>query len=88
MLESKKLFYFLGAVLVILVIFLPGHTKLQELKDKTQQLQAKIDTISIENERLKSELLRMQEDPVYQEEVIRNKLGVVRKGEVIYRIEE
>jgi len=87
MLNYKMIFCFLGIVLVILIIFLPGYTKLQELRDRNKDLEVRIEKVKSENELLKNEILRIQHDPIYQEEIVRKKLGVVRKGEVIYRIE-
>jgi cell division protein FtsB len=83
----KRLFWVSGIGLVILIIFLPGYTKLQELKDKNRELETKICDLKLENSRLEEEILRIQQDPVYQEEIVRERLGVVRKGEVIYKIE-
>ena len=87
MLNYKRIFRFLGIILVILIIFLPGYSKLQELKERNRDLEVRINKIKLENALLKNEILRIQQDPVYQEEIIREKLGVVRKGEVIYKIE-
>ena len=83
----KKIIWLLAVAIIILIIFLPGYTKLQELKDKNRQLQARIEQIKLDNARLEGEILRFQQDPVYREEIIRDKLGVVRKGEVLYKIE-
>jgi cell division protein FtsB len=83
----RKIIWLLAIAIVILIIFLPGYTKLQELRDKNRQLQARIDQIKLENARLENEILRIQQDPLYREEMIRQKLGVVRKGEVVYKIE-
>ena len=87
MLNAKRICWFFGLALVVLIIFLPPYTKLQELKDKNRELEAKIIKVKLENAVLKNELRRIKKDPVYQEEIIREKLGVVRKGEVIYKIE-
>ena len=81
------MFWVLGTILIILIIFLPGYTKLQELKDRNRILDEKINDLESESALLEDEFLRIQQDPVYQEEVVREKLGVVRKGEVIYKIE-
>ncbi len=86
MLNSKIIFWVAGIILVILIIFLPGYTKLQELIDKNKDLETKISAIGLENTRLENEILRIQQDPIFQEEVMRQKLGVVRKGEVVYQI--
>ncbi|MFH1678594.1 MAG: septum formation initiator family protein [Candidatus Omnitrophota bacterium] len=86
MLNSKTIFWVAGIILVILIIFLPGYTKFQELRDKNKDLETKISAIELENARLGDEILRIQQDPIFQEEVMRQKLGVVRKGEVVYQI--
>ena len=87
MLSYKRIFWFLAIILVILIIFLPGYTKFQELKDRNKELEVKINEIKQENARLEEEILRIQQDPIYQEEIVREKFGVVRKGEIIYKIE-
>jgi len=87
MLSAKRIYWFFGFILVVLIIFLPRYTKLQELKDKNRELEAKINKVKLENAVLENELRRIRKDPVYQEEIIREKLGVVRKGEVVYKIE-
>ena len=87
MLSAKRIYWFFGFILVVLIIFLPRYTKLQELKDKNRELEAKINKVKLEDAVLENELRRIRKDPVYQEEIIREKLGVVRKGEVVYKIE-
>ena len=87
MLNYMRLFQLLGIIIVILIIFLPGYTKLQELKERNRDLEERISKIKLENSLLKNEISRLQQDPTYQEEIIREKLGVVRKGEVIYKID-
>ena len=87
MLNYKLMFWILGTILIILIIFLPGYTKLQELKDRNINLEEKINNVKLENALIEDEFLRTQQDPIYQEEIVREKLGVVRKGEVVYKID-
>ncbi len=87
MLSAKRICWHFGLALVVLIILLPRYTKLQELKDKNRELEAKISKVKLENAVLENELRRIEKDPVYQEEIIREKLGVVRRGEVVYKIE-
>lgn len=87
MLSYKRIFWFLAIILVILVVFLPGYTKFQELKDRNKELEVRINKVKQENARLEEDILRIQQDPVYQEEIVREKFGVVRKGEVVYKFE-
>jgi cell division protein FtsB len=82
----KKAFWFSGIALLLLVIFLPGYTKLQELRDKNRDLEAKIERLKIESVLLQQELKNIENDPLYQEKIAREKMGVVRKGEIPVKI--
>jgi cell division protein FtsB len=82
----KKAFWLFGIAVFLLVIFLPGYTRLQELRDKSRDLERKIKLLKRENYILQQELVRIENDPVYQEKIARDKMGVVRKGEVPIKI--
>ncbi len=82
----KKGFGFLTVSFILLAVFLPGYTKLQDLKDRNRDLEDKIVRLSRENVILHQELTRIQTDPYYQEKIAREKMGMVRKGEVPIKI--
>ena len=82
----KKAFWFFGITVFLLIIFLPGFTKFQELRDKNHDLEMKIKQLNIENTLLQQERKRIENDPVYQEKIVRDKMGVVRKGEIPIKI--
>lgn len=82
----RKAFWLFGISVFLLVLFLPGYTKLQELRDKNRELTAKIKRLSVDNYLLQEEIKRIQNDPVYQEKIAREKMGVVRKGEVPIKV--
>jgi cell division protein FtsB len=82
----KKAFLILGLALFVLVMFLPGFSKVQELRDKNRDLEAKIKDLSVENSLLEEEMKRLEFDPVYQEQVARERMGVVRKGEIPVKV--
>ncbi|MFA5096594.1 MAG: septum formation initiator family protein [Candidatus Omnitrophota bacterium] len=71
---------------VFLVLFLPGFGKLQELRSKNRDLVDKIRRLNIENALLEEEIKKIANDPVYKERVAREKMGVVRKGEIPIKI--
>ena len=81
----KSLWLFSFAVL-LLILFLPGYTKLQESRAKNRQLEENFRKIAIENALLQIELKRIENDPFYQEKIARDKMGVVRKGEIPIKI--
>lgn len=82
----RKAFWLFGIAVVVLVLFIPGYTKLQELKDKNRDLESKIKQLHIENALLEQEARRIESDPVYQEKIARDKMGVVKKGEIPVKI--
>ena len=82
----KKAFWLFGIAVLSLIIFLPGYTKVQELRDRNNNLQARIEQLNQENLELQEELKKVKNDPVYQEKIAREKMGVVRKGEIPVKI--
>jgi cell division protein FtsB len=84
--KLKKAFWLFGITIFLLAIFLPGYTKLQELKDRNRDLEAKIKRLTIENSLLQQEIKRIDSDPLYQERIARDKMGIVRKGEIPVKI--
>ncbi len=84
--KLRKAFWLFGITIFLLVIFLPGYTKLQELKDRNRDLETKIKRLTIENSLLQQEIKRIDSDPLYQEKIARDKMGIVRKGEIPVKI--
>jgi len=82
----KKASGYFIVVAVLLILFIPGFTKMQGLRDKNIDLEDKIRRLNIENALLQHELRRIENDSVYQERIAREKMGVVRKGEIPIKI--
>lgn len=73
-------------ILAAAVIFLPGFAKMNQLRNKNNDLVRKNKKLTVENELLHTELSRIENDGVYQEKILREKMGVVRKDEVPIKI--
>lgn len=71
---------------VILVVFLPSYSKMQELKQKNVDLEQKIKTLEIRNKKLEQEGRFLRNNPEYLEKVAREKMGLIRQGETVYKI--
>lgn len=82
----KKALWLFSITVFLLIIFLPGYTKLQDLRDKNRELTSNINKLKQENALLQNEIIRLQNDPLYQEKVVRDKMGVVRRGEIPIKI--
>lgn len=74
---------FLG---LILIIFFPGYAKIQEMRQKNRKLESDIKRLKAENIALSLEKEKLETDPNYLEQVAREKLGIVKKGETVYRL--
>ena len=85
--KFKKPLWFFAIFIALLIIFLPGYTKLAELRDRNRYIDERMAQVQAENRVLQEKMDLIRNDPVYQEEVVRQKLGVVRKGEVLYKID-
>ena len=82
----KRAFWIFGLAVILLILFLPGFSKLQELRDRNRDLEKKIRRLNIENALLEEEIKKVSSDPVYQERIAREKMGIVRKGEIPIKI--
>jgi len=78
----NRFFWTLALFTAVVFIFLPGFAKMHRLKDGNADLIRKNRRLEIENELLRSELSRVEKDHLYQEKILREKMGVVRKDEV------
>jgi cell division protein FtsB len=85
-LEKKKVIFLVLAILLLGLIFIPGYLKTRALLRENRQLERRIAEISQANKKMSQEYERLRSDPIYLEKVAREKLGVVREGEVIYQV--
>ncbi len=86
----KKLFAWIAAALVLgLVlcwIYLPSVARYRELKAEKEQLDKKIRAIDEQIKILSDERHLLQTDVAYLEKVIREELGFVKPGEIVYEL--
>ena len=70
----------------IFAVFVPSYTKMQDLKARNLELESQIKTLEKKNEELAKEKQLLEDDPVYLERVAREKMGIAREGEMVYRL--
>ena len=75
-------------LIVLFILFFPVFSRIQELKTKDKVLSQKIAVLEQENEQLARENEMLKTDPVYIEEVAREKLKVAKENEIIFRVVE
>lgn len=74
-------------IIAALVIFLPPFAKYQELRYKNQKLIDRISELERQNKELAEKKYRLETDLTYIEKKAREKIGVVRKGEIVLKEE-
>ena len=82
----KNAFWLFVFAFLILMAFLPTFTKVQDIRQKDLEYQEHIKELEQESALLKKERQLLEEDPDYLEKVAREKMGLIREGEVVYKI--
>ena len=84
-------FIFFGLIVIIFVagvVYLPGLSKYLKFKTKERALDEQIAKVEREIEALREEEQLLKSDVGRLEEVVREELGLVRPGEVVYKVVE
>ncbi len=72
--------------ILIIILFFPAFSKTQQLRLKDGALCQKLKLLTLENKRLAQENKMLKTDPVYIEEIAREKLRVARENEIVFRV--
>jgi len=83
---AKKIIIFSVVFFVLAVIFLRPLSKYREIQRKNKVLAEEIEYLKRVNQTLEDEKRALKEDPTFVERRAREKLGVVKEGEIIYKI--
>jgi cell division protein FtsB len=79
-------------VVVITVFFLlisiPRIKKLVDIYNKLERYRTENERILSENAVLKEKIEKIQKDPFYAEKYLRENYGLIKEGELIFRIEK
>ena len=76
----------LAVLLILCWIYLPSITRYRELKSEEERLNQKIQGIDAQIKTLADERHLLQTDVAYLEKVIREELGFVKPGEIVYEL--
>lgn len=82
----KNAFWLFVLTLFVFFAFMPSYTRMQDLKQKNREYSRLIRYLEKKEHDLKEEKRLLEEDPVYLEKVAREKMGLIKEGEVVYKI--
>ncbi len=83
---GKYLVIFLAGMAMLIAFGNNGLVDNYILYEKLSILREGNAKISAENQALKTEILLLRGDPQYVEKIARDELGMVRKGDVVYKV--
>ena len=86
MIKNALWLFFLA--IFALFIFLPSYTKLQDLRQRNVDYGNQVQALKLRKIKLMEEKRLLETDPMYLEKVGREKMGLIRKGEVVYKISQ
>jgi cell division protein FtsB len=79
---------FSGLIVVDALVGERGLLAMLRARNEQQQLAGRISRIRAENERLREEMRRLNDDPYAIEEIARRELGLIRPGEKVFIIKD
>ena len=77
--------WLLTFLVLMLAFFLPSYSQMQDLKQKNHDYEVQIKELTKKNAALREEKRLLNDDPAYFEKVAREKMGLVKENEVIYK---
>ena len=87
--KLKKIFLvvvILLSVCLAIYAFTPCVIEQKKLNKQIANLDSDIKKVRESNEKLTSEIYSLKNDPLYIEKLARKELGLIRSGEVIYKL--
>ncbi len=79
---SLKTYLLIG---LFVAVFLPPFAKYQELRAKNKRLEEELVSLRVESKRLEEEKKRLETDINYVEKKARERIGIVKKGEIVLK---
>ncbi len=67
-------------------LFIPTYSTLVRYGKEGEDLSVRIKDLRKENENLQIEINKLNNDPVYIEKMARKELGMMRQGEIMYKM--
>ena len=70
----------------LMYLFIPTYSTLVRYGKEGEDLSVRIKDLRKENENLQIEINKLNNDPVYIEKMARKELGMMRQGEIMYKM--
>ena len=72
---------------LVLIFFLPSFTVMQEKRQRNAEYDEQVKRLERKKLKMMTERHLLEKDPVYLEKVAREKMGLIKEGEVVYKMD-
>ena len=81
----KNVVFLFVVLAAVFVVYLPSYMQMQDLRGRNLTFEKRINDLEAENIRIAEEQNRLKTDPEYFERVARERMGLIKDGEVVYK---
>jgi len=81
----KNVVFLFVVLAAVFVVYLPSYMQMQDLRNRNLTFEKRIIDLEAENIEIAEERDRLKNDPEYFERVARERMGLIKDGEVVYK---
>jgi cell division protein FtsB len=81
----KNVIFLFVVLAAVFVVYLPSYMQMQDLRGRNLTFEKRINDLEAENIKIAEEQNRLKTDPEYFERVARERMGLIKDGEVVYK---
>jgi cell division protein FtsB len=81
----KNVVFLFVVLAAVFVVYLPSYMQMQDLRGRNLTFEKRINDLEAENIRIAEEQNRLKTDPEYFEKIARERMGLIKDGEVVYK---
>jgi cell division protein FtsB len=82
----KNVLFLFVVLAAVFVLYLPSYMQMQDLRHRNEVSEKRIIELEAENIKFAAERDKLKNDPEYFEKVARERMGLIKDGEVIYKV--
>jgi cell division protein FtsB len=82
----KNVLFLFVVLAAVFVVYLPSYMQMQDLRNRNLTFEKRITDLEAETLKMAEERDRLKNDPEYFERVARERMGLIKDGEVVYKV--
>ncbi len=82
----KNVLFLFVVLAAVFVVYVPSYIQMQDLRNRNLTFEKRIGDLETENVKIAEERDRLKNDPEYFEKIARERMGIIKDGEVVYKV--